>query len=149
MAPLFFGFGPFEPIRFTSTQSAKSEIGFWLNMHSKRLTHTCLSYIGLLRLTLLMSLKNYRLCLAARLFFLVLTARFGMGYQAASALGHLFNYVLFPYVCLYFVFLHMLYLVLHIFAFFILNLYIWFLRTLYFKRSRWLLAGASQRLHRH
>ena len=81
--------------------------------------------------------------------FFVLTARFGMGYLAASALGHLFNYVLFPYVFLYFVFLHMLYLVLHIFAFFILNLYIWFLRTLYFKRSRWLLAGASQRLHRH
>ena len=27
MAPLFFGCEPFEPIRFTITQSAKSEIG--------------------------------------------------------------------------------------------------------------------------
>ena len=70
MAPLFFGCEPFEPIRFTITQSAKSEIGILvkyalgaIDPHLPKLYWASQAY------TAYMSLKNYRLCLAARLFF--------------------------------------------------------------------------------
>lgn len=116
MAPLFFGFGPFEPIRFTISQSAKSAIGILVE-YALCWTFFSLSdwptpgwsakfLYGASQANSDYESQKIQILFGCSAVLLVLTARFGMNYLAASgAIGLPFNYIMFPYVFLYFMFL--------------------------------------------
>ena len=116
MVPLFLASGHLSQLDLPSVNRPSQRLAFWLNMHSAGLFFSLSNWptpgwsakflYGASQANTDYESQKIQILFGCSAVLLVLTARFGMNYLAASgAIGLPFNYIMFPYVFLYFMFL--------------------------------------------